>query len=135
MAQKKSKIIVMKFGGTSIGDADRIKNVAEIVSNAQKNAQIVVVVSAVSGVTNLLVNAAYSAASKDKSSLDINIEKIRAIHNNIITNLAPDKPMSEELQAIADNYHFHLESLLYSIYELGELSQRSNDLISSFGNE
>jgi len=48
------KIVVMKFGGTSVANIEKIKNVAQKVSDSSKNAKIVVVLSAMSGVTNQL---------------------------------------------------------------------------------
>ena len=53
-----SEIIVQKFGGTSVGSAERIDAVAEIVKNASQSNKIVVVVSAMAGETNKLVNLA-----------------------------------------------------------------------------
>ena len=51
------KIVVLKFGGTSVGTVKKIKNVAEIISNyRKKNYKVIVVSSAMSGVTNDLIN-------------------------------------------------------------------------------
>ena len=63
------KILVMKFGGTSVGDIDKIKNVSNIVKKEAKNFKIVVVLSAMAGVTNNLqsyidqINSNFSADS------------------------------------------------------------------------
>jgi aspartate kinase len=53
-----TKIIVQKFGGTSVGSVERIDAVADIIADASKTAKIVVVVSAMAGETNKLVNLA-----------------------------------------------------------------------------
>ena len=53
-----SEIVVQKFGGTSVGTVDRIDSVAEIIKNASKSNKIVVVVSAMGGETNRLVDLA-----------------------------------------------------------------------------
>src|SRR5512141_680315 len=59
-------LIVMKFGGTSVGDGARIKNVAELVAaNVAQSKSIVVAVSAMSGVTDTLIRAARAAAGGD----------------------------------------------------------------------
>ena len=50
-----SKIIVQKFGGTSVGSVERIDAVAEIIKNASKSNEIIVVVSAMGGETNKLI--------------------------------------------------------------------------------
>ena len=49
------KIVVLKFGGTSVGTIDRIKKVAEIIGNKKKNYKVIVISSAMSGVTNELI--------------------------------------------------------------------------------
>ena len=56
-------VCVMKFGGTSVGDADCIRRAASIVKSAAANSPVVVVVSAMSGVTNRLIDAASRAKS------------------------------------------------------------------------
>ena len=61
---------VMKFGGTSVGSAERIRKAAEIVAAGTREREIVVVVSAMSGVTNALVDAAHRSAGGDKSAAD-----------------------------------------------------------------
>ena len=74
-------MIVMKFGGTSVGDADRIRGVASIVRDAAQAERVVVVVSAVSGVTDTLIMAAQRAAEKqvfEALQLVLNVQKLHA---------------------------------------------------------
>jgi aspartokinase len=60
-------MLVMKFGGTSVGDVTRFDSVSQIIQDAKgKDEQVVVVVSAMSGVTNSLVKAARAAAEGDE---------------------------------------------------------------------
>ena len=59
---------IMKFGGTSVGDAACIRRVAEIVRSAACDSDLVVVVSAMGGVTNRLLEAAMRAEAGDRSS-------------------------------------------------------------------
>ena len=66
-----SKIIVQKFGGTSVGSVDRIKSVANIIKKAKDNHDVIVVVSAMSGETNKLIDLAKSFGdSPDKREFD-----------------------------------------------------------------
>ena len=66
-----SEIIVQKFGGTSVGSVDRIDAVAEIIKKASLSQQIIVVVSAMSGETNKLVNLAnHFGKNPDKREFD-----------------------------------------------------------------
>ena len=63
MTQSKGKkpLTVMKFGGTSVGNAERMKSVAELVAGYSKEMEVVVVVSAMGGVTDILIRAANQA--------------------------------------------------------------------------
>jgi len=63
-------IQVMKFGGTSVGDATRICSAATIAAEASKQRSIVVVVSAMSGVTNTLIAAAGKSATGDEAAAE-----------------------------------------------------------------
>ncbi len=63
-------IQVMKFGGTSVGDAARIRSAATIAAEASKRCSIVVVVSAMSGVTNTLIAAAGKSAAGDEAAAE-----------------------------------------------------------------
>jgi len=116
-------MIVMKFGGTSLANAERISNVYEIVkTRLHKNP--IVVVSAVSGVTDLLINVA-KEASKGINPNE-KTEEIINLHKKIIKKLN----LNEEI--LIDDF-IRLHDTLNGIYLLNELSLRSIDLISSFG--
>ena len=62
----KKPLIAMKFGGTSVGNAERMKNVAEIVAERAQQAEVAVVVSAMGGVTDMLIRAANEASRGDR---------------------------------------------------------------------
>src|SRR5947208_16549100 len=64
----KPTLQVMKFGGTSVGDASCIRRSAEIVANASREHSVAVVVSAMSGVTNRLIDAAHQAKRGDRDA-------------------------------------------------------------------
>ena len=67
------KIVVLKFGGTSVGTVKRIKNVAEIISRYKKEKyNVIVVSSAMSGVTNELVRKSKEISEETKESKSIN---------------------------------------------------------------
>ena len=65
-AKEKKPLIVMKFGGTSIGNAERMTRSAEIVSEHAKRAEVAVVVSAMGGITDMLIRAATEASHGDR---------------------------------------------------------------------
>ena len=79
-------MVVLKFGGTSVANAQNIKLAIQIIENKVKNNQLIVVVSALSGVTDMLINTSNKAASKDESYKK-NLEEIKQKHIETISNL------------------------------------------------
>ncbi len=114
----------MKFGGTSVGSPEMIKKTAEIISGIDESK--VVVVSAMSGITNLLIRAARKAEAGDKAYKD-DFEEIVSKENFTMKSL-----FGKELPAVSDLLSL-LENLLDSIYMLGELTNRALDAVQSFG--
>lgn len=126
-------MIIMKFGGTSIGSAERIQGVAKIVSS-ERAKQPIVVVSAMSQVTNLLVELAASATSKrPTSTLESGIEQLRQIHRKTAVSLKLEPTATEALLKVIDAKVARLHEVLMSVSALGELTPRGSDLIASFG--
>ena len=113
-------MVVMKFGGTSVGSPERIQNVFEIVMSQQER-KPVVVVSAVGGVTDLLVQA-----GKDALNKQIDIQPIRDKHQKVLSGL--NLPLD-----LVDDLHNELEDLLLGIKMIREISPRISDLLLSFG--
>lgn len=122
---------VLKFGGTSVANAQNINLVLDIVSNAANKDSLVVTVSAFSGVTDLLVAAAAKAASKDKTYKEI-VGQIEQKHKEAIEQLISLSEQGELIDSINRNIN-HLKTLLDGCYLLGELSNRTSDTILSFG--
>lgn len=122
---------VLKFGGTSVANAENIKLVLDIVLNKAQEEKLVVVVSALSKVTDLLHSAASKAASNDESFKDIVIE-IEKKHLEALKQLIPVSEQSGLLSHIKRIIN-HLETLLDGCFLLGELSPRTLDTILSFG--
>jgi aspartokinase/homoserine dehydrogenase 1 len=122
---------VLKFGGTSVANAENIKLVLDIVLNKTQEDQLVVVVSALSKVTDLLQTAATKAAANDESFKDIVVE-IEKKHLDALKQLIPVSEQSGLLSHIKRIIN-HLETLLDGCFLLGELSPRTLDTILSFG--
>ena len=76
---------VLKFGGTSVGSAQNIRKVVEIL--AVTESPKIVVLSAMSGVTNLLVSLNQASIDKNTARIDEVIEQLRAKHNEAIDDL------------------------------------------------
>ncbi len=122
---------VLKFGGTSVANAQNIKLVLDIVSNKAKEEKLIVVVSAFSKVTDLLQIASQKAAAGDESFKDI-LADIEKKHLDALKELIPVSEQSSLLSHIKRIIN-HLETLLDGCYLLGELSPRTSDTILSFG--
>jgi aspartokinase/homoserine dehydrogenase 1 len=120
---------VLKFGGTSVANAQNIKLVLDIVQNQAKQDQLIVVVSALSKVTDLLHLASLRAASTDESYKEIVADEKK--HLDAVKELIAVSEQSSLLSHIKRIIN-HLETLL-DCFLLGELSNRTSDTILSFG--
>ena len=121
-------MIVKKFGGSSLADADKIRQTVSIV---QKEKTAGLVLSAMKGITNLLVDAASLAEAGDKKYKK-NIEEIKEKHNECINDLfGSDIP--EALQLSIDTMLQNLSEILHGVELVRECSTKSMDLIMSFG--
>ena len=122
---------VLKFGGTSVANAQNIKLVLEIVEQKSKQDKLIVAVSAFSGVTDLLLSAAQKASTKDDSYRDV-VLQIEKKHLEAIKELVPVNEQTALLHYCKKNISY-LETLLDGCYLLGELTLRTSDMIVSFG--
>ena len=122
---------VLKFGGTSVANADNIKLVLAIIAKKAEKEPLAVVVSALSKVTDLLQLAASKAAQNDENFRDIVLE-IEKKHLDTLKQLIPVSEQSALLSHIKRIIN-HLETLLDGCFLLGELSPRTADTILSFG--
>ncbi len=133
-------MIVHKFGGTSVGDAQRFANVADIVCEHQNKGGIasgeaVVVVSAMSGVTDELIAGARAAAEgKDTIYREIKANLL-AKHLAVVETLLSNSPERLDVGGLVEDRLHDLERLYRSIAILGELTVRGSDAVASFGEQ
>jgi aspartate kinase len=86
-----SRFIVMKFGGTSVGDASRFRQCAAIVSKSARQDHVIVVVSAMAGVTDLIFRTIEAARHGDVQATEASLKKFEAVHTTLINDLfAPE---------------------------------------------
>jgi aspartate kinase len=125
--------LLMKFGGTSVGDGERMKQVAEIVANSRQDGnELAVVVSAMTGITDQLIGMAMEVANgARKPPIDPFIESLRERHRKALEVAAPD--LLAEVGAVLDNRLENLKNILNAVFNLSELTPRSRDYIISFG--
>lgn len=124
----------MKFGGTSVGDADAMKAVVKIIAAESHNwKNIVVVISALSGVTNLLIEAALSSARGNRNQVETNIRTIRLKHYETINNGIDNPNNRKNTIQMIDQFLTELSSLTDAMYVLGETTPRALDAVASLG--
>ncbi|MEP7264804.1 MAG: aspartate kinase, partial [Bacteroidota bacterium] len=124
-------MLVLKFGGTSVANANRITDVFSIVSNLhKKNKKIAVVCSALSGVTDDLIRVSRMAASRDDDYKKV-LTIIRQRHLACIRELGIAK--DKELLLFIDESFDALADLLHGVYLVKELSTRTLDFVSGQG--
>ena len=125
-------MIVMKFGGASLADGEHIKRVCDIIEAAIEE-QPVVVVSAMKGVTDLLVNWLDKAVQTGDDELSSPFEELKKLHENAIWDVV-DKPETRSKVIFHINKGLlELERLLSSIACLRECSKRVRDYVLAFG--
>jgi aspartate kinase len=126
-------IQVMKFGGTSVGDAARIRSAATIALEAAKQRSVVVVVSAMSGVTNTLIAAAGKASAGDESVAEGLARALHTKHRETIEALISDVEQRRDLLAEIDVLIDRAANYCRGCALLGELSPRALDVIAGTG--
>ena len=79
-----NNLLVMKFGGTSMGSAERIRVAAKICADERARRPVVAVVSAMSKVTDLLLNTLRHAEAGDRPGIESNLERLAQVFTNKI---------------------------------------------------
>ncbi|MEH0158714.1 bifunctional aspartate kinase/homoserine dehydrogenase I [Limibacter armeniacum] len=125
-------MIVLKFGGTSVGTVDSIRQVCKILqNNTAQGKRMAVVVSAMSGITNKLITAGQLSAGGDENYLHL-LKEIEETHFTAIRELMGVQSQSRVF-AQTKRLLNELEDLLRGISLLKEISLRAMDLLQSFG--
>lgn len=125
---------IMKFGGTSLGSGKHIRLAAELITRDwKKGDMIVAVASAMSTVTDSLVEAAEKARGRDQQFISEFIEGMRKKHSVAAKEAVTKAQHLEKIQSSLDLKLEELEKILSGIGYLGELTPRSRDLVLSFG--
>lgn len=128
------KTLVMKFGGTSVGSPAAIQQCAEIIRHQKQSwDNLVVVVSAMGGITNLLIQCARTAADNDYLTAKRVLADIQQKHLTTIDELIPSGTEHSALEAVVKQHLDLLDNYVESIRVMGEVTPRGMDTISSLG--
>ena len=127
-------LVVMKFGGTSVGSVAALQQVVGIVKEARSRGdEVVVVVSAMSRVTDLLLNGARRAEAGDAETAHRAHQEILARHTEVIEALLTGSRWHDPILAEINGLLNEFDALCHSIGVLGELTPRALDVIAGMG--
>lgn len=127
-------MIVVKFGGTSVGDADAIRRAASIVAS-RRDRQPIVVVSALAGVTNALLAIAEQSSRGQLIGAIRSVEALRERHMQQAELLLGDSPECAELCSEMSAMIDELAHLTEALNTLGDVTPRSLDAIAAYGEQ
>ncbi|MDQ6802102.1 MAG: lysine-sensitive aspartokinase 3 [Acidobacteriota bacterium] len=129
----RAAVIVIKFGGTSVGDAQRVANAIDIVAERRDQSPIVVV-SALAGVTNELVAATEAARECDIDRVNKIIAAVRQRHEDVAMRLVQQKfDFFESFIKQLDKQIDQIHTILRGIALLGEITARAKDKVLGLG--
>ncbi len=128
-----SRLIVMKFGGTSVGDASRFRQCAAIVSKALKKDRVIVVVSAMAGVTDLIFRTIDAARHGDSENTESHLRTFETAHRRLISELLTGSAAADAecfLQQVFD----HLRKSAHALLALrSDISAQTMDSLVALG--
>jgi len=128
------KKIVMKFGGTSVATGKGIRRVANIVAESlKKDYRIAVVVSAMAGVTDKLIEEADRAKEKSEQQIQEFTRKLIEKHMDVAARAIESKTTLNEVEKKLKQTVRELEKVLTGICFVGEITPKSRDYVLSFG--
>lgn len=125
--------LVFKFGGTSVDGGERIKHVANIISNYSKEHQIIAVISAMGDTTDLLIDMAEKAKRGKEKSVNEIFKIIEDRHLKALDTCINKIDLKESIKEKVEVLLQELNRVLMGIIQLRELTPRSKDYVLSFG--
>lgn len=123
---------VLKFGGTSVGSVKSILSLKHIVESEARRQPIVVVVSALGGITDQLLSTSQLAVKGDdgwKESFEQMVDR----HHKMIDTIITDTHSREQLFNTVDTLLEQLRSIFFGVYLIRDLSKKTEDVIVSYG--
>lgn len=127
--------LVMKFGGSSVADAESIKHVAKIIANYAEKNRIIVVVSALKDVTNQLIASSEKARSGNRKAVKELIRNLRGRHLTTTREAIENSAARKKMEKTINKRVRELDRALTGIIYLGELTPKSRDYVLSFGEQ
>lgn len=127
-------VLVMKFGGTSVGTIQSMKSTIQIIKRSKaERPNLVVVISAISGATNALIKSAMDAAAGNLATAEKTARELTVRHHDLIDKLVNDPNQWLQLKMDINRMLTDFSNFCNAIKVLGELSPRALDIVSSLG--
>ena len=123
---------VLKFGGTSVGSVESILSLKAIVEKEAQKQPIIVVVSALGGITDKLIATSVLAQKGDETWKD-EFQAMVERHHKLIDTIITDPRKREQLFNIVDSLFEQLRSIYFGVYLIHDLSKKTQDAIVSYG--
>ena len=123
---------VLKFGGTSVGSVESILSLKAIVEKEAQKQPIIVVVSALGGITDKLIATSLLAQKGDEAWKD-EFQAMVERHHKMIDTIITDPRKREQLFNIVDSLFEQLRSIYFGVYLIHDLSKKTQDAIMSYG--
>ncbi len=123
---------VLKFGGTSVGSVESILSLKAIVEKEAQKQPIIVVVSALGGITDKLISTSVLAQKGDETWKD-EFQAMVERHHKMIDTIITDPRKREQLFNIVDSLFEQLRSIYFGVYLIHDLSKKTQDAIVSYG--
>ena len=120
---------VLKFGGSSVGTAQSISSVKRIVESTEQ--PVIVVVSALGGVTDKLISVSKQAASSDAAYRTV-VDELQARHHQLIADVVPanrQAKLTEQIDALFEE----MRSILHGVFLIQDLTPKTSDAIVAYG--
>ena len=127
--------LVMKFGGTAINSADKVRHIASLIKSQKEkgNNEIVGVISAARGMTDKISAIPLNTKTSDKQFITDFLKNTRYIHINIIDNAIKNEELKNAARSVLTALIKELEDILTGVLLLGEITPKSLDYLMSFG--
>jgi aspartate kinase len=127
--------LVMKFGGTAINSADKVRHIASLIKSQKEkgNNEIVGVISAARGMTDKISSIPLNIKTSDKQFITDFLKDTNYIHINIIDNAIKNEKLKNAARSVLTALIKELEDILTGVLLLGEITPKSLDYLMSFG--
>ena len=122
---------VLKFGGTSVANAENIRKVSCIIQKAAKKEKVIAIVSALGGITDVFLQAARKASEGNESYKEL-LGTAEQRHLDVVKELIPVTRQASVLSQVKKQFN-EIDDICNGVFLLGELTERTTDKILSYG--